>query len=385
MEFLMLLQRVFGSLVLVVIASCGGGHSTAPSETQGVGLLGRYSTHIPKPKTAAELSVFKAAVHRSTTMKFAKSSSNRGVARENFRSTMLRALVDVDGMPREQLSSVVSGLLSDETACAGVRCSRIFGVDGKEVPEFLDETATSIESSKAAKDPQRQKAVEIMLGSLRRADESTVPHGSPVEPVFADATSAKRELAVIIEAEKSSLARMIRNLRYEINVTRSDNELFMTKNCGPASIALQKILADRGIYAEARVNDKYTMDHEYLLYRAKLQDGQTVDIVIDPTYRQFLFNYTNRQLFKNFQGGTIDDARVFATLEGYGLGTVLITEYQRLDATLAALKTKLPDFDYQYEIRFAYEKGSLDSALQREHHELLSAEQLRRLRQGRQR
>jgi hypothetical protein len=125
------------------------------------------------------------------------------------------------------------------------------------------------------------------------------------------------------------------------------------------------------------------MDHEYLLYRALLADGSNIDVIIDSTYRQFLFSYTNRQMFKNFRGGTIDDQTVRDKIKAYGLDEVLIVEWSELDRTLASLSSKLPEFDAGADMRFAYEKGAVDSSQQREHREYLTDAQITRLRKGR--
>jgi hypothetical protein len=286
-------------------------------------------------------------------------------------------------MPREQVTDVMVALARDDKGCGGASCSRVFDVRPQDVPGFLDDSVNVLKNSEHFARPANVAAREILLSSLQKTQDLWRPADTGAEPVFADIASAKVYLSAVITENRPKLARMIREQRYQINMNLSDDELFLSKNCGPASIALQKILADRGIYAEARVNSRETMDHEYLLYRAPLADGTTVDVVVDPTYRQFLFNYTNRQMFKNFRGGTIDDQTVRDKIKAYGLDEVLIVEWAELDRTLASLSSKLPEFDAGAEMRFAYEKGAVDSSQQREHREYLTEAQITRLRKGR--
>lgn len=351
------------------------------SESKGLGSAVIIRT--PKPKTAAELVGFRTAMQRTAVAKMSPGGTLYGRPRETLRQVLLRSLVETDGMPREQVTDVMVALARDDKGCGGASCSRVFDVRPQDVPGFLDDSVNVLKNSEHFARPANVAAREILLSSLQKTQDLWRPADTGAEPVFADIASAKVYLSAVITENRPKLARMIREQRYQINMNLSDDELFLSKNCGPASIALQKILADRGIYAEARVNSRETMDHEYLLYRAPLADGTTVDVVVDPTYRQFLFNYTNRQMFKNFRGGTIDDQTVRDKIKAYGLDEVLIVEWAELDRTLASLSSKLPEFDAGAEMRFAYEKGAVDSSQQREHREYLTEAQITRLRKGR--
>lgn len=322
-------------------------------------------------------------MQRTAVAKLSPGGTLSGRPRETLRQVLLRSLVETGGMPREQVTDVMVALARDDKGCGGASCSRVFDVRPQDVPVFLDDSVNVLKNSEHFARPANLATREILLSSLQKTQDLWRPADSSAEPVFADVTSAKAYLSAVITENQPKLARMIREQRYQINMNLSDDELFLTKNCGPASIALQKILADGGIYAEARVNSRDTMDHEYLLYRALLADGTTVDVVIDPTYRQFLFNYTNRQMFKDFRGGTIDDQTVRDRIKAYGLDEVLIVEWSELDRTLASLSSKLPEFDAATDMRFAYEKGVIDSSQQREHREYLTDAQITRLRKGR--
>lgn len=377
-------NHIFPKLIIfsltVTLLACLEQTSKNPSKTNGLGQIA--ALRLPKLKNAAEMRRFKSSIHGASAGRISRSGVQKSQMRTVFRSVVMDSLLEVDGMPRQQLSFALTNVLRDKGACGGINCAQVFNVNDQEVPTFIDESATLIKNDPLLNKPEHLKTKAILLTSFEKPQDLWKP-GSKGEPIFADKDTAQQVLLGIIEENMPKLARMIRDQRYEINVNRSDEELFLTKNCGPASIALQKILADRGIFAEARVNSRDTMDHEYLLYRALLEDGKSVEFIIDPTYRQFLFTYTNRQLFKNFTGGTIDDAAVFKKIKGYDLDKVLIVEYEKLDAYLGSLRGKLPDFDYLYEIRFAYEKGPLNPAMQKEHPEFLTQEQLTRLRRGR--
>ena len=79
-------------------------------------------------------------------------------------------------------------------------------------------------------------------------------------------------------------------------------------SCGPTSKALQKVLADNGIYVEERKQNVNTEMHAYNLMRVSFDGGETVtNIVIDPTYKQTMRDYF-RKLLSSDSAEEIDRA-----------------------------------------------------------------------------
>lgn len=124
-------------------------------------------------------------------------------------------------------------------------------------------------------------------------EQSAPLEGERVFPSFEEVAATVRQ---IFAEHKSNVASMIREMRPTSTSGYTDDEILTMQNCGPASIAFQKVLVDHGIWAEVRTNAGPYKQHEYLLLRALLGDGRYANVIIDATYRQYLRDYAQRYL-----------------------------------------------------------------------------------------
>lgn len=179
---------------------------------------------------------------------------------------------------------------------------------------------------------------------------------------FKDLDEIRLAINTIFENEKVKIAEMIRDMRSALNTGLRDDELFVTKNCGPASYAFQRVLLDYGIYAESRTNNPIMQyaGHQYLLLRAIMEDGKTKNVIIDPTYRQFFKSAAEKKL-RN-EGKSPSDKEVYQEILKFEVDSLIVSNYDDLDSDLKEMGSRIPGFTRNF--RSMYEKGYLDSKVQ---------------------
>jgi hypothetical protein len=123
------------------------------------------SAPIPMPKSADDLAAV-GGLFRANLAKKIVSLSPGGVARSIFTGVLIATIVEVKGLPRSQLVSVLKGVLADDAAlCSGASCGRVFGISGGGVESYLDEVAATLPK---LGDNVSSKDIEILAGSLRK-------------------------------------------------------------------------------------------------------------------------------------------------------------------------------------------------------------------------
>ena len=99
--------------------------------------------------------------------------------------------------------------------------------------------------------------------------------------------SALREnINTIFNENYSEIVEIVRMLEGGSNASREDYELPYFENCGPFSVAFQKVLYDNGIVVEVHKTSPGGY-HDYNVMRTNY-NGEIRLIVIDTTYKQFL-------------------------------------------------------------------------------------------------
>lgn len=156
------------------------------SDLDGIGDIFR-SIPIPSAKSSEQL--------RALVKKIAKVGASQGVAssssqapKANMKEALIGGILEVDGLPRWQISQVLEEVLSPKTTlCAGVSCNRIFQMDQKEIDGFLDSLYKEVESSPTLKKSENAAKRKILLGSLKKEEKN--PSRSPSSKVsFKDAS-----------------------------------------------------------------------------------------------------------------------------------------------------------------------------------------------------
>ena len=128
---------------------------------------------IPKARTAVELASFRTAILAKASAEAVGTFSEKAL-QSHLRMELLTELRTAGGIPRTQLTEMLTALVGDGSTCGGANCSRVFGIHGNEVDQFLDDTLAEVKSSAALKKPEMAPLRVVLLGSLRRPPH--VPH-----------------------------------------------------------------------------------------------------------------------------------------------------------------------------------------------------------------
>lgn len=149
-------------------------------------------------------------------------------------------------------------------------------------------------------------------------------------PVFADIADLENCVQKIFTANEE---RIVSLAKQSINVTDlaggSDQYATMYANCGPISNGLQKVLFDTGIICELRRTPYYDnsgmFGHIVLMIRANFagDTSKVTNVIIDPTYRQFLRNDMRKACGASDQDG----AEVNEAFENSAFPDVFVYEY----------------------------------------------------------
>lgn len=151
-------------------------------------------------------------------------------------------------------------------------------------------------------------------------------------PVFADIADLENCVQKIFTANEEKIVSLAKQ---SINATElvggSDQYATMYENCGPISYALQKVLLDTGIICEVRRTPysagitSNTAGHNLLMIRVNFggDTSNVTNVIIDPTYRQFLRANMQRACGASTQNSVqIDEA-----FENSAFPDILVYEY----------------------------------------------------------
>lgn len=163
------------------------------------------------------------------------------------------------------------------------------------------------------------------------------------EPVFESIEEIEATLNEIFTANEPEIVDMIKEQRMQ---SVDDKYVTLYSNCGPTSVAFQKVLFDNGIYAEDRKAPYETSlygssGHEYNLIRINFggDKDKVTNVVADCTYRQFMRTYFSNVLTERL-GTNPTDSQIDEAMLDTKLPMVLVFEYgdyESLDAKINSL------------------------------------------------
>lgn len=203
-------------------------------------------------------------------------------------------------------------------------------------------------------------------------------------PDFNSQEEFEEALQKIFRANELEIVRMIKEQREQ---TVEDKYVTLYSNCGPTSVAFQKVLADNGIYAEDRSAPYYTGGrggHEYNLIRINFGENKdkVYNIVADCTYRQFMRDYFKNVLAENSNTQPTDNQIDKAMLNSQ-LPMVLVYEYgdfENLDLKINGLLSEsgyTVTFSVEGNLKSRYERLTYpDQALQKNYSQYVTKSQV---------
>ena len=123
----------------------------------------------PRPKTPAELVQLSSTLAKSLTLSASKAGQK--VYKATLHSALAKAIIDADGLSREQIVQVLRGLMESPDACGGASCQRVFaellGEKGASIEEFLDSMYVKISRSKALANGSSPEKLSLLMESLK--------------------------------------------------------------------------------------------------------------------------------------------------------------------------------------------------------------------------
>lgn len=156
-----------GLVSFLGLSSCRIGTGNSESKPTGIVDLLADIKPFSKMRSASELHAFRVSLINDLSLRSALATHK--TPRNALQTMIMRQIIAMEGIPRTQIRAVLVNLLdSKSTACAGVPCARIFGLDSQDVDAFLDESLDNIEKIAASAD--KRAAKETLVASLLRND-----------------------------------------------------------------------------------------------------------------------------------------------------------------------------------------------------------------------
>ena len=245
--------------------------SHAESNVQGAISGSKYIFTAPKPKSAAQLAHFQRTI--TTASRQIKASATRsGSPRSALRNSLFRGIIDSEGIPRRQVQPTLTSLLAPQSrACDGVSCSRVFGLDPKDVDSYLDESFEIAAKDNVLAQKNNERSKGLILSSLTREDDTSFSKGSAPEDVL-------EQLATV--RKKVDLA--AKTFAYGFASTGCDYRAFYL-----AMELASEGIAPKALYNSARTGFKLTptsaITWEYHVATTITVHGQ--EFVVDPTFK----------------------------------------------------------------------------------------------------
>jgi hypothetical protein len=115
----------------------------------------------PPRRDAATLGALKTSLVAHLS---AREASQRG-GREHFSAVLLETLLKIEGLPNPQLKEILTEILGQD-ACGGLSCAAIFGLDPKNIDQFLDDQFLKIATHPMSRDPDSIGRTKVLLSSL---------------------------------------------------------------------------------------------------------------------------------------------------------------------------------------------------------------------------
>ena len=268
-----LLLILIAGMVSIFSTSCSleQPSSQAESNVQGAISGSRYIFTAPKPKSAAQLVHFQRTI--TTASRQIKVSATRsGSPRHALRHSIFRGIIDIEGIPRGQIKPTLTSLVAPHSrACDGVSCSRVFGLEPKDVDSYLDESLEIAAKDDVLAQKNNEGSRRLILSSLTREDNS--PYSKSLET-----KDAVVQLATV--RKKADLA--AQTFAYGFASTGCDYRAFYL-----AMELASEGIAPKAVYNSARTGFKLmptsAITWEYHVATTITVHGQ--EFVVDPTFK----------------------------------------------------------------------------------------------------
>jgi hypothetical protein len=164
-------MKVVCSLALsLCVISCRKTTHDAQSSTSALPtkLVSAMSPN-PRTKTSAELAQISSNLAKSLMLSASKTGQK--IVQGTLHSTLAKAIIDADGLPREQIVQVLRNLIESPDACSGASCQRVFGdllgEKGESIEEFLDALYVKVAKSKALDNDSSPEKLSMLMESLK--------------------------------------------------------------------------------------------------------------------------------------------------------------------------------------------------------------------------
>lgn len=167
----------FLAWILFFCMGCGDYSSTHSSDVRGVGSQIVDLFRLPPVKTTREL-VDTARRVRVRVATPAFSTLATSSPKMGLQKIIGAELLESGGVSRSQLETVLKNLLKSDD-CAGVPCSRVFALEGRETAGFLDDFRARVRESAVTGADGSKARYEVLLSSL--TPESEIIMGKKIQ------------------------------------------------------------------------------------------------------------------------------------------------------------------------------------------------------------
>ena len=152
--------------LMVLVGACKSPSSARDSsETSGLISAGRVRIFAKSADELVQIAKSFGKVSRQVAV-------GAVLPREGLEVTLVSQIVAFKGIPRSQIKSLLSDLVSlKSTACGGVSCARLFNLEEKDIDSFLDDILKSVESNKSLEAPGKAETKGLLVASLARTNE----------------------------------------------------------------------------------------------------------------------------------------------------------------------------------------------------------------------
>jgi hypothetical protein len=164
-------MKVFFPLVLSLsVVSCRKTTHQTDSNTSALPTkIASTATPTPRPKSPAELAQITGKLAQSLVSSATKVGQK--ISQGSLHSALARAIIDADGLVREQVVQVLRGLVDRPEACGGASCQRVFadllGEKGERIDTFLDDMYVKIAKARALEERPNSEKLTKLTDSLK--------------------------------------------------------------------------------------------------------------------------------------------------------------------------------------------------------------------------
>ena len=165
------------AVTLSLIIGCQA-PSESPDHSEILGKTPHLSNIFSRPKEVTKKTLGDIFKKLSNLGKSASSTTknSKEIAKQQLGISYIQETQALGGIPREQGEEVLKSILSPQsTACDGGSCSQVFGLNEKEVENFMNELLASAAASKGLSQPEFRPRRGKIISALAPAGSFTTP------------------------------------------------------------------------------------------------------------------------------------------------------------------------------------------------------------------